>query len=247
MKQLFAGAVGVGLLVGSLSTAVRATPINVDVILADAPAGLSASVDMTVSGSYLTITLRNTSTGGASGANGLLTGLAFCLPSAYTIVSGTAIVPSTETLVNVTGTVTGGNISGEWGYQNSNTPGHFNGLAVNRVVSAMEADTTSKFSSTSIQNPSNLNGPEFGLVRDGGNAGGLAAVMNEVIIRVRLGTSVGYDPTTQANFLAAINRGTVAVTFGSPSGVPDGGSTVALLGMALSGLGLVARRLKYRA
>jgi len=239
MKRILSTVFGAAFLIASLSTTGRAMTMNVDQILADQPAGLSASVDMTVSGSVLTITLRNTSTGGASGANGLLTGLAFHLGSSYTITSGSANV-SGQTLVNVTGAVIGGNVSGEWGYQNDDAPGHFNGLGVNRIVSVMTADTTAKFSNAPIQSPNNLSGPDFGLLRTGGDAGGLAAVVNQVIITVNLGASVAAGSETQ--FLNRINSGLVAVTFGSPNGVPDGGSTVALLGLALSGLGWFTRR-----
>lgn len=233
----------------------QAVLINVDTILADNPAGLSASVDMAVSGSVLTITLRNTSTGGASGAGGLLTGLGFALPSNYRIWGGGVYVPLTgpdaSSVVNNINSIATfsnngilwGNISGEWGFNNT-ASGHFSGLDVNRQVSAMQADTRAKFSPVPVDPPVVLDGPEYGLMRDGGNPGGLAAVMDTVMITLNLSAPI----SDAAAFLSEIDGKLVAVTFGSPSGggtsVPDGGATLLLFGAGLTALGLVSRRYK---
>ena len=221
----------------------QAVSIGVDQILADQPTGLSGTVDMTLSGNVLTITLVNTSAAGsASGANGLLSGLAFNLPGysgAVDIIGGSVILGPGSSFVNSPV----GDLSKEWGFQNSNAPGHFNGLAVDTVVATMEADTTTKFAGGNITLPDVLDGPEYGLVRTGGNAGGLSAVQNSVVVTLTLSKTIA--PGDYATYLGRINSGLVAIEFGSPTGaVPDGGSTLVLLGSALTALGYVASRRK---
>jgi hypothetical protein len=236
----------------------EAVSITVDTILADNPADLSASVDMVLSGSVLTITLRNTSTGGASGAGGLLSGLAFAMPGSISIASGTAYVPLTGPLassvvnnVNAVPIVGGGqygDVSGEWGYANA-VGGHFSGLAVNRQVSTMQADTSTRFSNTPIDKPLVLDGPEYGLMRTGGDAGGNAAIMDTLVITLNLGR----EPNNAQGLLSSIEAGTVAVTFGSPTvgggppGVPDGGMTLVLCGAGLVAVAMVGRSRKKAA
>lgn len=245
MDKTFRTLAVTGLLAGSLGTA-QALQITPDVILANAPAGLSATVNMSVLGSVLTITLQNTSiAGSATGADGLLTGIAFSLPSAYTINSGMALIGAGSTVANQGNPIPGGNnISGEWGYQNT-VSGHYNGLDVNRQVSTMEADTAVKFSNTPIDKPDVLGGPDFGLVSKVGDPGGLTAIADSGVFVLNLSESVAAGDIEA--FLAAIERGIVALTFGSPSsgpstGVPDGGSSMLLLGMGLATLGWYSRK-----
>lgn len=215
-----------------------ATSVTIDQILADAPAGLSGVLDMVASGNTLTITLQNSSITSEIGANALLTGLAFNLPSGLSIASGSASIGGSS-FVNFSPTPSSlKNVSGEWGYANG-TPGHFNGMDINAVVSTMAADTTSTFGGGSLKNPDDLAGPDFGLLANGGDAGGLAAISDQILITLKLnGTYSGSD------LVGDINGGVVAVTFGSPKGVPDGGATLVLLSMGLFGLAGVARNLK---
>ncbi len=225
-----------------LQNSANAVSITVDQILADEPAGLSGTVDMTLAGNLLTITLVNTSgAGSATGANGLLTGLAFNLPGyggAVDVTGGSVALAGGSVLVNSPP----GNLSTEWGFQNSSAPGHFNGMAIDTVVATMVADTTTKFAAGQIQNPDNLNGPEYGLVRTGGDSGGLGAVQNSILITLLLNKSIAAGDVSA--YLGRINDGLVAIEFGSPTGVPDGGSTLVLLGSVLTGLVFLARRRK---
>lgn len=227
-----------------LPSSARAVSIGVDQILADQPTGLSGTVDMSLSGNVLTITLVNTSAAGsATGANGLLSGLAFNLPGysgAVNIVGGSVTLGAGSSLVNSPA----GDLSKEWGFQNSSAPGHFNGLAVDTVVATMQADTTTKFAAGNITLPDVLDGPEYGLVRTGGDPGGLSAVENSVVITLVLSKTIAGGDVSA--YLGRINDGLVAIEFGSPTGgsVPDGGSTLVLLGSALTALGFVAGRRK---
>jgi MYXO-CTERM domain-containing protein len=166
-----------------------------------------------------------------------LTGLAFDMPGSYDILSGTVKINGSTVIGNVNPIPAGGDVSGEWGYHNG-VSGHFNGLAVDTQVSTMEADTSVKFSNTPIDDPAGLNGPEYGLLGGAGeDPGGLAAIKSSVIIELTL------NGTPNGGFLNSINGGIVAVTYGSPTGVPEPTSAIAGL-LALAGLGFLARRRK---
>ena len=103
----------------------------------------------------------------------------------------------------------------------------------------MAADTSSTFGGGSLKKPDDLAGPDFGLLAKGGNAGGIAAISDSILITLKLnGTYTGSD------LVGDINNGVVAVTFGSPTGVPDGGATLVLLSAGLLGLAGIARNFK---
>ena len=103
----------------------------------------------------------------------------------------------------------------------------------------MVADTSALFSNTPVENPAGLNGPEFGLLGAGGDPGGLTAIENSLVFSLVLNGI----PVLPADYLNRIDQGTVAVTYGSPSGkgVPDGGTTIALFGLSCIGLAGVRR------
>jgi len=222
----------------------KAVPITVDTVLADV-AGQTASVDMTLSGSILTITIVNTTGAvGPSGAGGLLTGIAFTMPGNVVIVtSGSGVAVAAGSTIqggSLSGSGGGTQLLGEWGYANGPGSGHFNGLAVDTQVSTMVADTDTQFGA-SIDNPDGLGGPEYGVMRTGGDRGGQTAINNSIVITLQLSSA------PNGNFLQGIEGGLVAVTFGSPTGgtsVPDGGATVMLLGGGLLALGVGRRFLK---
>ena len=214
----------------------NATSVTIDQILADAPAGLSGVLDMVAKGNTLTITLQNTSITSEIGANALLTGLAFNLPSGLSIASGSASIGGSFVNFNPT-PASLKDVSGEWGFANG-ASGHFNGLDVDALVSTMAADTSGTFGGSSLKKPDDLAGPDFGLLAKGGNAGGLAAISDSILITLNL------TGTYSGDLVGDINSGVVAVTFGSPTGVPDGGATLVLLSAGLLGLAGVARNFK---
>ena len=250
MKQT---GVMIGIVSLSMSTAAFAATINVDEILFQSdnsnPVNLSGTVSMTYdNATTLTITLKNTSGADAnnSGAAVILTGLGFQLPGSpnLSIVSGSVDISASSWVGISPGTT---DASKEWGFNNDPIKsGHFNGtvntLPVNAVVSTMGTDTISQFLAGSLDGSSDLSGPDFGLVSQNGNAGGLSAIQDSVTITLTLNQSY-------SGLLTFIENGNVVLCFGSPddgvtvASVPDGGATVGLLGMVCLGLHILKRKL----
>ena len=234
------------LLVVGLAQNAKAIDITVDQIIANFPENLAGTVTMDVVGGQLCIVLTNTSTSAITGADALLTGIAFDMGS-VSLTGGSAAINSGSTGVNTktnpdTSLPTGTDMSGEWGYMNSPIDsGHFGGLAVSTSVSTMEADADTVFDPLAvIETPNGLNGPEFGMLKTGGDSGGLGYIENSIRIYLDLDEDVGDG----VDFLNGINDGHVAITFGSPTGsVSDSaGTTLSLLGIALCGLSAASRR-----
>ena len=223
-----------------------AVPITVDAIVApgDVDASqLSGTVNMSLSGSVLTINLKNTSADAAgSGAGILLTGIGFNLPDGVSIGSGSASMLGSTAVGFIM--PAGGNVSSEWGYDNQSLhSGALLGYAVNTAVSSMESQTTSQFAAGSVANPLNLGGPDFGLLsanETDGLGSGVEGILDSLTITLNLAGSLGDD------LLAFIENGMVALTFGSPGSatVADGGSTLMLLGSSFGALAYLARRRK---
>ena len=221
---------------------------------------LDGDITMTVSGSTLTITLRNT-TGTAfttAGASNLLTGIAFDLQG--NSVTGGSVSMAGSTAINFTAPADN-LVSKEYGYDNPLLDsGTFSTKAslygYNFAVSAMESGTETRFdSSGSLGQPPDLDGPDFGLAaNNGGNwssilGNGVEGILDQIVITLNLASSVSDGDA----FLAAIEAGNVALSFGSPGDTPgvnppEGGpllpepaSIVAWI-LGAGGLGLILRR-----
>ena len=223
-----------------------AVSMTVDTIVAPGDvnaAYLSGTVNMSLSGSVLTINLKNTSADAAgSGAGILLTGIGFNLPTGVYIGSGSANMGSATAIGFIK--PAGGNVSSEWGYDNAPlNSGALLGYPVNTAVSSMQSQTTAQFAPGSIGNPLNLGGPDFGLIsanEKDGLGDGVEGILDSLTITLNLAGTIAGD------LLAFIERGTIAVTFGSPGSqtVADGGSTLMLLGSSFGVLAYLARRRK---
>mgnify|MGYP003572144656 FL=1 len=237
----------------SLQASAYAVGISVDEKLAqgDVDASqLSGTVDMTLSGNTLTITLVNTSSDAAgSGAGILLTGVGFNLPEYVSIIEGEVVIAGGSSGVGFDGP-SGMDVSMEWGYDDQGlNSGALQGAAgsINTAVSSMESQTTDQFAPGSLVNPPNLDGPDMGLVSQYENdslGNGVEGIQDSVIITLQLASSQSLD-----GLLDGIEDGWVALTFGSPDGgtsVPDASTTLSLLAFALMGVEGVRRKWNRR-
>ena len=185
------------------------------------PSQLSGTIDMTVSGTTMTILLKNTSPdSAASSAQSLLTGIGFQLPGAVTILGGQVFVGPSSVGVNFgaefPNTAAGSDISAAYNYGNSAFDG-FGGIAgvlsVNRAISSVNNGQATPFSLTPA---TVINGPDYGAVSslEAGLGNGTAAVKDTVRIVLNL---------SGATTTSAIDAGNVILAFGSPTALVGGG------------------------
>lgn len=259
MKQSFLKALAVGVATWTLAAMqTSAVNINVDQILAPGDVDksqLSGLVDISYTSinstrGTLTITLKNTSANSAgSGAGILLTGIGLSLDDYIRIDSGSANM-SGSSAVGFTKPADG-DVSEEWGYDAGPLDsGALLSAAqpVNTAVSSMESQTTSQFQSGSISAPGNLDGPDFGLIsanETDGLGSGVEGILDSIVIKLNLSIANTNGGKNLNNLESEINGSWVVLTFGSPGdgggSVPDAGSGLALMGVALVGLSACKR------
>lgn len=169
------------------------------VVVFDDGSGLSAEAEFTLlgAGDEIEIRLKNTSTSipmGFSNSDQILTGLSWDFnvtgyPDVPEIISGTVIVGPSSTAYFDTGTYgPGTDISGEWGFGNMNGTG-----ALVNFVSGNAAQGT-PFGGPNLDGPSNVDGPQGGLVSANGiPLGGLGAIEDEVIITIQLSAALSSE------------------------------------------------------
>jgi hypothetical protein len=234
---------GVMLLLLPVASA-HATSVTVDQYIFQSGTGVNpglllGTVDMVAAGNTLTITLRNTSENGAftdasAPALMLLTDIGFQMPGAVIISSGTVTVPAGQTCVNFT--CPPNDISNQWNFANQSADG-FNlpgVLPTDTFISSVQNGQSTPFAPGGI-----INGPNFGALSADETQFGASQQGVRDSIQIALNLS---GPVTVAD----IDAGNVILSFGSPTavsnGVPDGGTTAALLGGALVGLGFLRRK-----
>lgn len=240
LKRMRLKTIPAGLCVGAICMALSAEAVT---ITGTGNAGQSASAVITQSGNVLTIDLSNTGAP-ASEAAGLLLGLYFDLPSGVTLtpINGVSLPhgfePGYNTVVN--------NFGEGWAYGTGlNAFGHAAGIAGSGAANGMPP--LGNFWSTGVS----LDGGDYGI------ANGLASNVNpsvknptahiDAVFQLTVGGTGSLNLTTFGNTMVfqwgtSLTEGAGGPGFPPQGGLPDGGTTVALLGLGLASLGAFARR-----
>ena len=224
--------------------AITFTQVSYDEILFQTPAqpgSLSAAVRLGLDGTTLHILLRNTSPdAAASGSSAELSGLAFSLPSGFSISGGSAAAASGSSMVNIN--AGSKPINKAWGYDFD--VGSLGGGALafashtyNSRISTIASDGKHSFDNVN----KNANGLDYGAISSVETSPpGHEYIKDELEITLNLNVPSGYDLD---DLVPAIDAAPMAVMFGSPNagGVPDAGATAGLMAVALALLGLGRR------
>lgn len=227
---------------------------------------VQGTINASVSGSTLTLVVKNTMASLAvegNGSHNLLTGLGLTLPDTW-VISGGTVKSVLGTGVNFNenaqpSLISGGqlNISSEWGFSQPPTSGHLISPAAYDYglgIGTLTADITVPFATGNVAGPANSwDGPDFGVYSSSlgaSSAGGVIAVGDYVTIELALGkldTNGDFYSATVSDanaFLDAINSNYVALMFASPnnrrSSVTDGATSNVPepASLMLTGLGL---------
>lgn len=223
----------------------NATPIT----FSGSSGNLAAEATFDVNGTSLVVTLVNTSTTDPKYATDILTGVIFNVAGSPNLNkdTGSAVLGSGSSVFHgpTPSTDAGGVIGGEWGFvDNAAQYG-----ASYAIYAAGYFSGTARFPGSNLQGPDSVDGLQYGITtlsdtqaNDApGNNMDQGLVKNSVAFTLP-GLPSGFDPSLSISDVT-FQYGT-ALGEGHFSGdpVPDGGTTAALLGVGLVGIGFLARR-----
>ncbi|MBY0313521.1 MAG: hypothetical protein K2W85_15760 [Phycisphaerales bacterium] len=168
------------------------------VVIGTDPSGLAARAEFTlINSTTLEVKLQNVSTGvptGFSNSDQILTGVSWAFPAGQEITGGSVVIGAGSKSENFSSGAyfAGDSVSGEWGFGNASQSGLFPNF-----ITTLQAGST-PFGGPNLDGPSNLNGPQGGLVPATPIValGGLGAISDD--IRATLTLSA---PLTNLNFL----------------------------------------------
>jgi hypothetical protein len=218
----------------------------VPITFAGSSGSLAASVTFDISGSSLLVTLTNTSTGDPSAPGDILTGVIFSIPGnpLLNVTTGSAQLSSGSTVIHgpVPATGPGGVVGGEWAYTNS-LAGAFVGQQ--SIYSSGYFNGNATFSGSNLQGPASVDGVQYGITtlfdlpgNDNGGIQSVGLIQNSVNF-VLPGLPAGFILSDISN--VSFQYGTGLNETNVPVSEP---STLFLLGCALIGIALFARKFK---
>ena len=205
---------------------------------------LSASADFQLAAGNLVITLRNTATADVLVPGQVLTALFFDTIPTATLTPVSALLGAGSTVWF--GPINGGNVGGEWAYA-SGLIGAPGGARQGTSSTGLGLFGAGNFGGPNLQGPVSVDGLQYGITSAGdnpttGNAavtGGFALIHDSVVFTL---TAVPADfSISNVRFLYGTSLSETIIPSDTP--VPDGGSTIALLGFAMLGGGYLRRKL----
>jgi hypothetical protein len=210
---------------------------------------LTASATFEIVGGDLQITLSNTSSSDVLNSAQLLTALFFDLDPTVGLTPISALLASGSTVVN--GPTGGGNVGGEFAYDDglAGAPAGA-GLGVSNSGLGLFGDAN--FNGTNLSGPTAVDGPQYGITSAGDNtATGNTALLTTPIIQSSVIFLLDIGGSTVYSDISEFSISNVSFQYGTALGdtnlkVPDGGSTAALLGVALFGFEFARRKFSGR-
>ncbi len=255
LKKLILSGAAIGACIGALETSAITITENYGVDASGRQA--LATFDQSAAGGTLTITLANTATGDLGNGDNIriLSALFFTLNGNPTLTPKTAIISAGSSLIMVNGTTlpTGGDVGGEWAYGVRQAGWPTSPFTGNNIVTAVGFDlagiTTGNFLSgpgggNDLNGQTAVDGGAYGLTQladnpatpSGNNGLFKPLIMNSVTLTFDVPAGYALSSVSDAGFAYGTSLGETTV--------PEAGSTLILLGMALTGLGAAARRMR---
>lgn len=217
---------------------------------------VAASATFGISGNTLTITLQNTSgsNAGQDVPGSTITGLFFDLtgnplltPVSAQVASGSSIVGAPCSVVTCVGVT---NVGGEFGYQaTSLTGGADRGIASSGYLTTGLPGDLGNFNGVNLDDPASLDGINFGLISAAAGFnpnGGLEKVpliQDEVVFTLTGVSGLGNVDISHVSFQYGTSLSELNVP-GTPGRTVPEPDTLALVGLALAGVGALGRKKK---
>ena len=212
-----------------------------------APGAMAASADFTIlPGNLLQVTLTNTGTGDPAAPGNILTAVFFNLAGDPSLSRDSAVLGAVSTVIHgpTPSTDPGGVVGGEWAYNNTQSV-----FGANEGISSAGFSVFGvgdRFPGTNLQGPASVNGVQYGITtafdtpgNDNTGISSVGLIQNQVVF-----TLDNFTGTLADLSHVSFQYGTTLTETNIPGHVPDSGPTAMLLGLSLSGLGLVRRFVK---